>query len=794
VTTRNTAFIVHPAKGGLDTSTPATLLQPDQLVMANNCEYGIAGSRAKRLGTVRYNPTALAADLGGGIVNLTFAALADFWRHGTCLDANQQFIAHAGTTLYKDDGDGVWDLMDATLAWGTNGSETGITIAQGYAVFSNGVDVPKKWDQSTLSDLSSGAPYFSFSSYHLRRLWACGYASSPSSVWYTAAGAITDFTGTDTGTLLFDEDDGDRVMGLSQPWQNRLYVFKGPNNGSVWNVSGTTVNSFTKTRMFSAAPCVTHRSIVTTPDDIYWVSRHGIHSLQATDRFGDTTQALLSLPIQDTFQSLTASRLSQIVGFYHPTRNVVGWFCPEGGQNSVCLVYNYALKLWSLWRFTGLAGASCMVAITPSTRKSRLYIGGYNGYVYAADQLTKSDENADQAYSYRIRTPIHQRFSDTLTELQEKSFFCTTPDMRVLTADLRWRAAGDLLRGDLLLAFEEEQAPNRLMGGRKTVPSRVIRADRMRLPVYRIHLSDGTVLRSSGEHPWLTTYASARKQWWQTTEELAKSVAQGLRRSLVRFLNPWEQLRTYEAGYVRGIFDGEGHISFAHGRYPARSPRLGFAQNKGIVLDTCVACLDEYGIKYDARPNPRSRVTNVVIRGTWADRLAMLGKFRPERLIEKTVEALLTGRFGMRCGGIDRVRILAMAFEGEQEVVGLETSSRTYFSEGFGAHNSVTTLYRPMATSSDVTLTTYIDNILTATTSIGTKSITMTVSGDLLGSTFILGQSLLGGRGTAAYDEFVVEGRGRSIQLDWEQDIAAGDVELYGYAVRVAPGEAHAFE
>ncbi len=526
MTTRNTAFIVHPAKGGLDTTTPPTLLQPDQLVIANNCEYGIAGSRSKRLGTMRYNAMAIAE---GGL-NTTFTAIADFWRHGTCLEATQQFVAHAGGTLYKDDGDGIWDFMDAPLSWGSNGSRTGITIAQGYVVFSNGVDIPKKWDQTTLTNLSSGAPYFSYSVYHLRRLWACGYASSPSSIWYTAAGDITDFTGTDSGTLIFDEDDGDRVMGMSSPWQNRLYVFKGPNNGSVWNVSGTSVSTLTKTRMFQAAPCVTHRSIVTTPTDIYWASRHGIHSLSATDRFGDTQQALLSTPIQDTFQGLSESRLAQIVGFYHPSRNIAGWFCPEGGQNSVCLVYNYVLSVWSIWRFSGLAGASCMVAITPQTRKSRLYIGGYEGYVYAADQPTKSDENADQAYSYRIRTPIHQRFSDTLTELHEKSFF------------------------------------------------------------------------------------------------------------------------------------------------------------------------------------------------------------------------------------------------------------------------SVTTLYRPMATSSTVTLTTYIDNILTATTSIGTKAITTTVSGDLLGSTFILGQSLLGGRGTSAYDEFVIEGRGRSIQLEWEQNIAAGDVELYGYAVRVAPGEAHAFE
>ena len=530
MTTRNTAFIVHPAKGGLDTTTPATLLQPDQLVIADNCEYGIAGSRSKRLGTTRYNGTQITT---GGVGD-TITALADFWRHGTCLEATQRFVCHAGRTLFKSDGDGVWTSIDTGAIGGTtfgaNGTPAHITIAQGYAVFANGVDAPHKWDQTTLSTLSSGAPYFSFASYHLRRLWAGGYAAAPSSAWYTAAGDITDFTGTDTGTLLFDEDDGDRLMGFSQPWQGRLYAFKGPNNGSVWNVSGTSVNSFTKTRMFSAAPCVSHRSIVTTPTDIYWASRYGIHSLKATDQFGDTAQTLLSRPIQDTFQGLSPARLDQIIGFHHPTRNIVGWFCSQGGVNDLCLVYNYVIGAWSVWRFTGFSGASCMVAITPGTRKSRLYIGGYDGYVYAADQPIQADENLDQAYRYQVRTPIYQRLGDTLTELHEKGFY------------------------------------------------------------------------------------------------------------------------------------------------------------------------------------------------------------------------------------------------------------------------SLTTFYSPVATPSTMDVTVWVDNFTTATTLTGTKAVTLAFSGDLWDTSWVWDQSVWDGRGGGAYDEFIIEGRGRSVQMDWTQNTVGGELELLGYALRLSPGEPHAHE
>ncbi len=527
MTTRNTAFIIHPAKGGLDTTTPPTLLAPDQLVIADNCEYGIAGSRRKRLGTARYNTTQATSSAE---VSVTICALADFWRHGTCLDATQQFLMHAGGKLWKDDGDGVWDNLDATLAWGSPGSQTGITIAQGYAVFSDGVDVPKKYDQTTVSNLSSGAPYFSYSVYHLRRLWVFGFASNPSQLWYTAAGDITDFTGSDTGTILFDEDDGDRVMGSSLPWQGRLYVFKGPNIGSVWNLSGTTVNTFTKTRMFTAAPCVTHRSIITTPDDIYWASRLGFHSLKATEKFGDTAQTLLSTPIQSTFLSLSEARLDQIVGFYHPSRNIVGWFCPQGGGNDVCLVYNYVMSLWSIWRFSGFRAPSCMVAITPTTKKSRLYIGGNDGYVYAGDQTLTADENGDQAYAFEVRTPILQRLGDGLTELHEKSIF------------------------------------------------------------------------------------------------------------------------------------------------------------------------------------------------------------------------------------------------------------------------SVTSFYTPVATPSTMAVTVWVDNYSTATTLVSTKAVTLTMPGDLWDVSWIWDQSLWDGRGGNSFDEFIVEGRGRSLQIDWTQNTVGGDIELLGYAVRAFPGEGHAHE
>ena len=426
--TRNLAYIVHPALGGLDTTKAATLLEPDQLTIADNVEYFTSGARKKRLGTARYNASAISG-------TPTVTAVADFWRHGTGIGPTQKFVACAGTSIWKDDNDGVWDEIQ-TL-WGTATSRTHITIAQGYAVFSNSNnDIPQRWDQTTLAALTAGTIRFEACVYHLRRLFPIGEqtahsgTTNPSRSRYCAASDITDFTGGDTGELIFDDDDGDRLVGVSQPFHGRLYFFKGPTRGSVHELTGTTAATFARNKVFTGAPCVTHAGIITTPNDVFWASRYGFHSLRATQKYGDTEETFISRPIQSLFNALSLNRLSQIVGFYHPTRNIVGWNCADAGQvqNNLCFIYNYLLDRWAVWDFTGLNQASCAVMLDPAGTglgQPRLYFGGYDGFVYEGDQTTQTDANGS-AYTARIRTPVHARFSDELTELHEKSFYSVT--------------------------------------------------------------------------------------------------------------------------------------------------------------------------------------------------------------------------------------------------------------------------------------------------------------------------------------------------------------------------------
>lgn len=406
--------IYLPALGGLDTATDSLLLQPTDLSVFTNGEYEQHGGRFKRGGTTRYNPVTIT--LSG--TNATISAMADYWRFGTGSTPTQKFVITAAThsgvatlstgAIYAGDATGSLTLLKAP--WGGAGRQTSIQIAQGLAIMSDGVDTVQSYDQATVATLSICMPIFSACKYHLRRLFYYGVYGSitaSSSVGYTAAGNIADATGSDAGAFIFDEDDGDRVVGLSEPWRERLLVFKGPTRGSVHQIGGTSPITFTKGVVFrQAAPCVANAAIITTSNDIFWASRYGFHSLQATQKYGDTEEAYISFPIQNQFNALNIPRLNQIVGFYNPTRNIIGWAAPSSTStsNDTVFVYHYLLKFWSIWNFE-FSPAAFMVALDPSTSGQipRLYIGDYTGAIYAADQGLKSDNGG--AYTCRVTTP-----------------------------------------------------------------------------------------------------------------------------------------------------------------------------------------------------------------------------------------------------------------------------------------------------------------------------------------------------------------------------------------------------
>ncbi len=262
-------------------------------------------------------------------------------------------------------------------------------------------------------------------------------------------------------------------------------------------------------------------------------------------------------------------------------------------------------------------------------------------------------------------------------------FYCVTPETRIVTADLQWKPAGDLRVGDHLIGFDEDKGIGR-RDRRCLRPSVVTHHQPIKRRVYRLVLSDESELWCSAEHPWLVSTKISRNQAWRTAAELAAAVAAGRRRYLLRFLKPWLPRTDYMAGWLAGIFDGEGSVSTRN-----RTVSISFAQNPGPVLDRTLVALRDHGFSFAAAKNPHSRVVNVVLRGGWQEQLRFLGTFRPLRLGARFTEHFAAGAFARQFPSIEMLEIKRAIDEGTREVAGIETSTHTYLAEGFGAHNSV---------------------------------------------------------------------------------------------------------
>ena len=70
----------------------------------------------------------------------------------------------------------------------------------------------------------------------------------------------------------------------------------------------------------------------------------------------------------------------------------------------------------------------------------------------------------------------------------------------------------------------------------------------------------------------------------------------------------------------------------------------------------------------------------------------------------------------------------------------------------------------------------------------------VTGSGDLIGTTFVIGTSLIGSTGGTTIVPTPVGDRGRAIQVEWSKAGVNEDLELYGYAVLYTAAELMSLE
>lgn len=283
--------------------------------------------------------------------------------------------------------------------------------------------------------------------------------------------------------------------------------------------------------------------------------------------------------------------------------------------------------------------------------------------------------------------------------------YCVDPNSLVLKANLEWARARSLKVGDELIGF-----PENLDGHLKLIRSVVEKNDKTRMKKYRIITDKGETIVS--ENHRFVTYFDDRRNInfsslsWRTAGQLCEGDR------LKYFCKPWEANRSWEAGWLAGILDGEGWIS--GGRDGVAN--LGVAQNKGLVLDEIKRIYQLYEISFREHAQNKSDVcTSILCKGSIAA-LRLMGVVKPKRLFLKSDKIWENKSLFVGQSPTERwANVLKIECLGVDNVIALGTSTKTFISDGFLSHNS--TIY-----FNEISQMSY-ESVLTAQTRLAQKNI-----------------------------------------------------------------------
>lgn len=256
--------------------------------------------------------------------------------------------------------------------------------------------------------------------------------------------------------------------------------------------------------------------------------------------------------------------------------------------------------------------------------------------------------------------------------------YCLASHHKVLTRDLRYVPLSDVRVGDELLAFDEH-SPAPLCGRRyKTATVEAVGTDTRDL--FEVELENGKTFQATADHLWLARQYGSSGWRWMRTDELIVGCSEAC-----QVAPEWEPARTYDAGWLSGIFDGEGHISKPNAKQGGI--QVGVAQRAGVVLDKILATLEALSVPHAiaGMGGTNNDVANVRILGASGEKLRLLGMVRPERIINKFRPEML-GRV-QKMDGAGRSVVKAVRPVGRGEIVKIQTSTGTMIVEGYAHHN-----------------------------------------------------------------------------------------------------------
>ena len=331
---KGTPFVHGDFRGGLNTKAANYLVEDTQCRDCLNVQSTTTGAVIKRQGILSL------ADIGAATKTVQ-AIEATSSDHFLAMSDAKIFkvVGSVPTEVASGFSEGKWTVVEAT-ADTTGPALTPVETSQGPVFLSNG-SVSKAWDGTTLTNWTmdvdstldvpgSLVKPHKYSLVHESRVVTAGNLENKSTAYWSEV-QIGIGTKPRTWMLenqqLFDPDDGDEITGLGRVGSNIL-VFKKHKVFVVYDI-----NTGANRRLTSNIGCVSHRSIVETPNGTYFLADNGVYVTNGSD------VQLVSDQITPTIIGLTQT--SNATGMYF--RNHYFLSSPTDG---IILDYDLILKSW----------------------------------------------------------------------------------------------------------------------------------------------------------------------------------------------------------------------------------------------------------------------------------------------------------------------------------------------------------------------------------------------------------------------------------------------------------------
>lgn len=361
------------------------------------------------------------------------------------------------------------------------------------------------------------------------------------------------------------------------------------------------------------------------------------------------------------------------------------------------------------------------IVVLPSDRDPTASTGGGRSeYEYDIEYLESQMRGADferylarldEEISLSIFTPMLLMRTGSVGSLNlgVQHTQCVAPETPILCADLVWRPAGELRVGQEVVAFDEDAEMDdaehvvdwtQKLGGRgvnsrsyRTATIQVNRLDSK--PSMRLTTDIGDPITASVDHPWLVWGnrnkvahgAAAKGLIWVETRDLV------IGDKIAHLTRPWQRDETFDAGWMSGIFDGEGSLS--RNRSNGDGLELTVSQANGPVLDRMKAVMGDLGFQFSVSERPTNNTalgskpqSSIRVAGGFISVMEVVGRLQPTRFIVNAADKLWEGR-GVRQGqSYELATVTSIEDVGMNPVASIQTSAGTFITGGYLSHNT----------------------------------------------------------------------------------------------------------